>query len=172
MERARKVEAVTELSGRVTRAPLAIVTEYRGLNVAQMTELRTRLRKCDGEYLVAKNSLVRLAIADSSWARLETLLTGPNAIAFAYSDAIAVAKIVRNFAKEHGALQIKGGVLDGEPLSAQQIERFATMPGKNELRAQFLAVLSAPATNFVRVLQAPARQFVQVLEARRSQQDK
>jgi large subunit ribosomal protein L10 len=172
MERAQKIEAVAELSERVAKAPLAIVTQYRGLNVAQMTDLRTRLRKIDGEYLVAKNSLLRIAIAESSWARLEPLLTGPNAIAFAYSEAIAVAKIVRDFAKEHEALAIKGGILDGEILDAQQIERLATMPGRNELRAQLLAVLSAPATNLVRVLQAPARQLVQVLEARRQQQEK
>jgi large subunit ribosomal protein L10 len=137
-----------------------------------MTDLRLRLRKSGGEYLVAKNSLVRIAIAESNWARLEPLLTGPNAIAFGYNDAIAVAKIVRDFAKEHEALEIKGGVLDGEILDAKQIERLATMPGRNELRAQLLAVLSAPATNLVRVLQAPARQLVQVLEARRQQQDK
>jgi large subunit ribosomal protein L10 len=172
MERAQKIEAVAELSERVAKAPLAIVTQYRGLNVAQMTDLRTRLRKSDGEYLVAKNSLVRIAIAESSWARLEALLTGPNAIAFAYSEPIAVAKIVRDFAKEHEALEIKGGILDGEVLDAQQVERLATMPGRNELRAQLLAVLSAPATNLVRVLQAPARQLVQVLEARRQQQEK
>jgi large subunit ribosomal protein L10 len=172
MERAQKVEEVAALSGRVAKAPLAIVTQYRGLNVAQMTDLRLRLRKSGGEYLVAKNSLVRIAIAESNWARLEPLLTGPNAIAFGYNDAIAVAKIVRDFAKEHEALEIKGGVLDGEILDAKQIERLATMPGRNELRAQLLAVLSAPATNLVRVLQAPARQLVQVLEARRQQQDK
>jgi large subunit ribosomal protein L10 len=147
------------------------VTQYRGLNVAQMTDLRIRLRKSGGEYLVAKNSLVRIAIAESNWVRLEPLLTGPNAIAFAYNDAIAVAKIVQDFAKEHEALQIKGGILDGEILDAQQIERLATMPGRNELRAKLLSVLSAPATNLVRVLQAPARQLVQVLEARRQQQD-
>jgi len=170
MDRAAKEQEVGHLNERVGRAPIAIVTEYRGLNVAEIGELRSKVREAEGEYLVAKNTLMRLAIRDTGASALEPLLTGPNAIAFGYSDAVAIAKAVKDFAKDHDALQIKGGVMDGETLSTAQVEQLASLPSKDELRAQLLALLMTPATSLARLLQAPAQQLVQVLEAKRQQE--
>jgi large subunit ribosomal protein L10 len=98
------------------------------------------------------------------------MLTGPVAIAFGFSDAVSVAKVLRDFAKENEKLAIKGAVLDGESLGAKQVEQLATMPSRDELRAQLLALMNTPATNLVRLLQAPAQQMVQVLHARSQQE--
>jgi large subunit ribosomal protein L10 len=170
MNRAQKVESIEELGGRFGRAPIAIATDYRGLNVAEISELRAKVREAEGEFLVAKNTLARIAIKETSFNGLEEFLVGPMAIAFGYTDAVAVSKAIVDFAKEHEALEIKGAVLDGELLDEKQVTQLAKMPSRDELRAQLLALLTTPATNLVRLLQAPAQQMVQVLHAK-SQQD-
>jgi large subunit ribosomal protein L10 len=171
MNRAQKVESVADLGERFERAPIAIVTEYRGLNVAEISELRSKVKAVDGDYLVAKNTLMRIAIREHDAGALEPLLKGPNGVAFGYADAVATAKAVTEFADSHEALVVKGGVLDGALLSAEQVKQLAAMPGRDELRAQLLALFMTPATNLVRLLNAPAQQLVQVLEARRRQQE-
>jgi large subunit ribosomal protein L10 len=170
MNRAEKIETVAQLTDKFTRAPLAVVTEYRGLNVAQLTDLRRKLRAVDGEYLVSKNTLASIAVKESRAAAISDMLTGPVAIAFGYSDAVSVAKVLRDFAKDNEKLEVKGAVLEGESLGAKQVARLASMPSRDELRAQLLALLNTPATNLVRLLQAPAQQMVQVLHARSQQE--
>jgi large subunit ribosomal protein L10 len=170
MKRAQKVESIEQLGGRFGRAPIAIATDYRGLNVAEISELRAKVREAEGEFLVAKNTLARIAIKETSFNGLEEFLVGPMAIAFGYSDAVAVSKAIVDFAKEHEALEIKGAVLDGELLDEKQVAQLAKMPGRDELRAQLLALLTTPATNLVRLLQAPAQQMVQVLQAKSQQE--
>jgi len=170
MNRAEKIEAVSQLTEKFVRAPIAVVTEYRGLNVAQLSDLRRKLRAVDGEYLVSKNTLAAIAVKESRAAVITEMLSGPVAIAFGYSDAVSVAKVLRDFAKENEKLAVKGAVLEGESLGAKQVEQLATMPSRDELRAQLLALLNTPATNLVRLLQAPAQQMVQVLHARSEQE--
>ena len=171
MERAQKVEFLEKLNERFGRAPIAVLTDYRGLNVAEMTELRHKLRAVEGEYLVAKNTLTRRALGEKAAAAAATLLKGPTAIAFGFSDAVAIAKAVHAFAKDHEKLVIKGAVFEGEVLTAAAVGQLATMPGRDQLRAQLLALLMTPATQLVRVLSAPSRAVVQVLDARRRQQE-
>ncbi len=171
MNRAQKTQAIEELSERFGRSPIAVVTDYRGLNVAQITELRRKIRDAEGEYLIAKNTLTRIAIADTESAAINEWLSGPIGVAYGYGDAVAIAKAVDEFAKDNEALEIKGGVLDGEALDAGQLKQLAKMPGKDELRAQLLALLMTPATQLVRVLSAPAQQVVQVLTARSQQEE-
>lgn len=170
MNRAEKVEAISQLTDRFARAPLVVVTEYRGLNVAQMSDLRRKLRAADGEYLVSKNTLASIAIRESRSTALAPMLVGPLALAFGFTDAVAVAKVVKDFAKENDKLLIRGAVLDGAALNAKQVEQLATMPSRDELRAQLLRLLNTPATNFVRLLSAPAQQLVQVLYAKSTQE--
>jgi len=169
MNRAEKIENVAKLNDRFGRAPIAVVTEYRGLNVAEMTELRGKLRAVDGEYLVSKMTLAEIAIRETRSTAIGPMLTGPVAIAFGFSDAVGVAKVLKDFAKDHEKLAIKGAVLDGEALNSKQVEQLATMPSRDEMRARFLALLNTPATNLVRLLTAPAQQMVQVLHARSEQ---
>jgi large subunit ribosomal protein L10 len=170
MNRAEKVETVSQLTDRFARAPLVVVTEYRGLNVAQMSDLRRKLRAVDGEYLVSKNTLAAIAIRESRSTALAPMLVGPLALAFGFTDAVAVAKVVKDFAKENDKLLIRGAVLDGAALNAKQVEQLATMPSRDELRAQLLRLLNTPATNLVRLLKAPAQQLVQVLHAKSTQE--
>ncbi len=166
-----KIESVERLAGRFRESPLAILADYRGLTVEQITELRRKVSAAEGEFLVAKNTLVKLAIKDTSYETLEPFLKGPSAIAFAFSDPVAVAKAVDSFAKDNDALELKGGVMEGEALDPGKIKQLASMPGRDELRAQLLALLMTPATQMVRVLSAPAQQMVQVLHARQTEQD-
>jgi len=171
MERAQKVEFLAKLNDRFGRAPIAVLTDYRGLNVAEITELRHELRQIDGEYLIAKNTLTRMALGEKVTEETKAFLKGPTAIAFGFSDAVAVAKAVQTFAKNHDKLVVKGAVFEGDVLPAAGVERLATMPGRDQLRAQLLALLMTPATQLVRVLSAPSRGVVQVLDARRRQQE-
>jgi large subunit ribosomal protein L10 len=166
MKFSEKIEAVEQLAGRFQRAPIAIVTDYRGLTVAAVTELRRSVRQADGEFVVAKNTLARRAIRDTTSAGIEPLLVGPTALAFGFADPLAVAKAVHGFAKSNEALEIKGAVLEGDVLAPTQVGQLASMPGRDELRAKLLSVLVAPATNLVRLLQTPAQQLAQVLQAR------
>jgi large subunit ribosomal protein L10 len=169
MLHSEKIQVVETLTDKFGRAPLAIVADYRGLTVAEMTALRNKVREADGEFLVAKNTLARIAVRDTGCAAVAELLAGPNAFALAYSDPIALAKAVSDFAKDNDKLELKGGVLEGELMGAESVQRLAKMPGRDELRAKLLALLNTPATQLVRVLNAPAQQLAQVLGARKSQ---
>lgn len=170
MNRAQKTEVVAQMTDRFSRAPLAVVTEYRGLNVAQISDLRRKLRGVDGEYIVSKNTLSAIALKDTAAAGIKDMMKGPVAIAFAFSDSVGVAKVLKEFTKENEPLVLKGGVLDGALLSVKQVEQLATMPSRDEMRAKLLALLNTPATNLVRLLKAPAQQLVQVLSARSKQE--
>lgn len=169
MNQTEKAVVVDELAGRFGRSPVVVLSAFRGMTVAQMTELRVELRKVDGELLVAKNTLTWRAVMDTPAKVIEPLLAGPVALAFAFGDPIAFAKVVDGYADKNDAFELKGGVMDGVLLDKKQIAALAKMPGRDELRAQFLALLMTPATQLVRVLAAPAQGLAQVLDARRRQ---
>ncbi len=171
MEYQSKVSAVEALNGKFKKAPFAILADYRGLTVAEITDLRREVAAVDGELIVAKNTLAKLALRDTEFTEIGPLLTGPSAIAFAYGDPMAVAKVVDGFAAKNDTLELKGGVMEGELLDARRIRQLALLPSRDELRAKLLALLMTPATRMVRILNAPAQQLVQVLEARRSSQE-
>ncbi|MFT4571315.1 MAG: large subunit ribosomal protein L10 [Hyphomicrobiaceae bacterium] len=164
-----KIEQVTQLSDRFQRAPITILADYRGLTVSAITELRSKLRAADGELLVAKNTLTKLAIRDTPNEAATEWLAGPTALAFGFGDPVALAKVVKDFAKDNEKLELKGGVMEGQRLDASEVERLASMPSKDEMRAQFLALLMTPATQLVRILSAPAQEMAQVLGARQRQ---
>jgi large subunit ribosomal protein L10 len=142
--RADKVAVVTEVRERFEAADAVVVTEYRGLNVTDLADLRGALREAGGEYKVYKNTLVRRAIAESGPEGLVELLVGPIALAFIESDPSAVAKALRDFAKTNDNLVIKGGVLTGELLDEGQINALADLPSRDELMANIAAGLAAP----------------------------
>ncbi len=168
MEYSRKVEVVEELAGRFKQAPITILADFKGLTVAQMTDLRRQVGEADGEFVVAKNTLARLAVKDTDNSVIDPMLAGPTGFAFGYGDPVSVAKAIEGFAKKAEALDIKGAVFEGELLESAQVVALASLPGRDELRAQLLALLMTPATQLVRVLAAPAQQVVRVLEARRN----
>jgi len=169
MNHAEKAGVVENLAGKFQQAPIVVLSQFRKMTVAQMTDLRLQLRKVDSELLVAKNTLTWLAVKETPAKVIEPLLAGPTVFAFCYGDPVAFAKVVDGFAAKNDVLELKGAVMDGALLTRKQIAQLATMPGRDQLRAQLLALMMTPATMLVRVLAAPAQAAAQVLDARRRQ---
>ncbi len=144
---------------------MAVVTDYRGLSVGEMTQLRCDVREAAGEYKVAKNNLVRLAVRDTAYQALEDFLTGPNGWVFAYDDPVNLSKALVKFAERNDALTIKGAVLEGTLLEPAQIKGLATLPSLPELQAQLLSLIQAPASRLLRTIQEPGSQLVRLLDA-------
>lgn len=142
--RADKVAVVDDVRQRFEEADAVLITEYRGLDVGQMAELRRSLDAAGTTYKIYKNSLVRRAIADSGLEGLTELLVGPTALAFVERDASAAAKALKTFAATHDALVIKGAVLSGGILDAAQVRELAELPSRQELLSQFAGDLAAP----------------------------
>ena len=153
-----KQQFVDELAGRLSRSKSTIVTDYRGLTVAEVTELRRLLREAGVEYEVIKNTMTRRAAAQAQLEGVDEMLTGPNAIAFGYEDVVVPAKVLFNFAKSHKALELKGGLVEGRVVSAKDIENLATLPSREGLLSMLLSVLQAPMRNFAYAVKQVAEQ--------------
>jgi large subunit ribosomal protein L10 len=152
--RAAKVAVVNEVKDRLESSDGAVLTEYRGLTVAELAELRRELAAAGGDYKIYKNTLVRLAVADGPQAPIRDLLTGPTAIAFVQGDVSAVAKALRDFARNNPSLVVKGGMVGTGVLSASDINVLADLPPRDALLAQFAGALSAPMQQLARLIQA------------------
>jgi large subunit ribosomal protein L10 len=164
---ADKAETVAAVEQRLKTAKMAIVTEYRGLNVGQITRLRREIRQVSGEYQVIKNTLIKRALKGTAYADLERLLDGPNGWVFAYDDPVMLSKALVKFAEENDKLAIKGGVFEGQFMEPAQVKVLSQMPSKPELQAKLLAMIQAPATQFVRLVQEPGARMVRLLETLR-----
>ncbi|WNC15064.1 50S ribosomal protein L10 [Brevibacillus brevis] len=156
--REEKVQAINEIAGKLRESQTTVVADYRGLTVAQVTELRRQLREAGVEFQVLKNSLTRLATAKESLTELDQYLTGPNALAFSKEDVIAPAKIIAEFAKKNDKLEIKGGVIEGKVVSAEDIKALASLPSREGLLSMLLSVLQAPMRNVALAVKAVAEQ--------------
>jgi large subunit ribosomal protein L10 len=151
-----KEAAVAEITTKLRESSATVVADYRGLNVAQVTELRKQLRAANIEFQVLKNSLVRRATANAELSELDSVLAGPTAIAFSKDDAVAPAKILADFAKKNDALKLKGGVVEGQVFNAEQIKALADLPSREGLLSMLLSVLQAPMRNFALAVKAVA----------------
>ncbi|QRN85337.1 50S ribosomal protein L10 [Clostridia bacterium] len=163
-------DIVKEIQGKLETASSVVVTDYRGLNVAQVTELRKELRDAGVEYRVLKNTLTRLAAKESGIEGLEDTLTGPNAIAFS-PDPVSAAKVLYEFAKNCDKLEIKGGVLEGKVISTEELKALSELPSREVLLSMVLRSMVGPLTNFASVLNAPLRDLVGVLSAVKEQKE-
>jgi large subunit ribosomal protein L10 len=163
--RADKVAVVDEVRDRLGDSDAAVLTEYRGLTVAELANLRAELAAAGGDYKVYKNTLVRLAIADGPQAALHDLLTGPTAIAFVKGDLSAVAKALRDFARNNPNLVVKGGVTGSDVLSASDIGLLADLPPRETLLAQLAGGLAAPLRQMAGLVQALPRNLAYGLAA-------
>jgi large subunit ribosomal protein L10 len=162
---------VAEISEKFSRAQSAILVDYRGLNVAAMTKLRRNLRAAGVELKVYKNTLTRIALHGHDQTGLDSSLEGPTAIAFGYEDAIAPAKLLVDFAKEHKQLEFKAGLVDGRVVSVDDIKALAALPSREELIAKLVGSMASPLRGLVNVLSGPPRNLVYVLEAIRKQKE-
>ncbi|HEY5682723.1 MAG TPA: 50S ribosomal protein L10 [Sulfuricaulis sp.] len=159
-----KKAVVAEVSGKLTGAQAAMLAEYRGLSVAQMTTLRRKAHESNVFLRVVKNSLARRAVEGTGFECLKDQMIGP--LAFAVSaDPVAVAKILSEFAKENEALKIKVGAMDGKLMSLAQIQALAVLPGREQLLALLLGTLQAPVQKFVQTLNEVPAKFVRTLAA-------
>jgi large subunit ribosomal protein L10 len=147
--RAQKSAVVTEVRERLTGSTATLLTEYRGLTVTELAKLRAELRRNDAEYKVVKNTLARRAVADAGLELPDEALTGPTAITFCAGDPIAVAKVLRAFSKDHPHLVIKGGILEGRALGAEEAGKLADLASREELLATlaglFMTIVAQPA---------------------------
>lgn len=165
----RKSVMVAEIKEQMENSQSIIIADYRGLNVAQMNELRKDLREQNVSFKVLKNTLAWRAAQELGWNDLEEILKGPTAIAFGVDDAVAPAKVLTKFAKSHQDLEVKAGVLEGKVINASDVKALAELPSREELLAKVLGCLQTPLVNMANVLQAPIRGLVQVTDALRSQ---
>ena len=158
---AKKV-VVEEITGKFNDSQSAVVVEYRGLSVAEVTQLRKALREEDVEFKVYKNKLVQRATESAGYAEINDKLVGPNAIAFGHSDAVAPARVLANFAKTADALELKCGVVEGTFYDAAGIATIATIPSREELLSKLLGSIQSPITNFARVIKQIAEKNEEV----------
>ena len=163
--RPEKVAVVDEVKERLGSASAAILTEYRGLKVKDLADLRRSLTSAGGEYRIYKNTLVRFAVRDLGLSELEEMLTGPTAIAFVDGDAAAVAKALRDYARTNPALIVKGGVLGTKVVDAAAAGALADLPSREVLLARIAGGLAAPLQQFAGLLQALPRNLAYGLKA-------
>ncbi|MFD2261577.1 50S ribosomal protein L10 [Lacibacterium aquatile] len=164
MDRSGKEELVSALNAALAGAGLVVVTQQKGLTVAEVTNLRRKMLAAGASFKVAKNRLAKLALTGTSYEDLSQLLVGPTALAYS-ADPVAAAKIVVEFAKTNDKLTIVGGSLGGKPLDANAVKALATLPSLDELRGKIIGVLQAPASKVAAVVQAPASQLARVVKA-------
>ena len=170
MARSEKNAAVAEIAEQFRGSSAAVLTEYRGLTVSQLTELR-RSMGASAKYTVVKNTLTKIAARDAGITGLDDLLTGPTAVAFISGDPVEAAKGLRDFSRTNPLLIIKGGVLDGAPLSAEDLNRLADLESREVLLAKMAGAMNGSLVKAVSLLAAPLSQAARLVEALRVQRE-
>jgi large subunit ribosomal protein L10 len=172
LSRAQKREQVAELQEKFGRARCVYVADYRGVPVESVNKLRRRVRREGGgkyEYRVTKNRMLKLAADGAGVTSIVEHFHGPTAVAISYGDPIGLAKILCDFAKDHESFALRGGLLEGTPIAADDIAKLATLPGLEQLRGRIAGLLLAPAAKLARLLLEPGAQLARLAEARSRQ---
>lgn len=159
-----KQQVVSEITEKFKESQSVVLVDYRGLNVAEITELRKQLRDNNIDYKVYKNTLTRRAVEEADLNELTDSLVGPTAVAFGKEDVVAPAKILHEFSKKHEALEIKGGVIEGKVATLDEIQELSTLPDYNGLVSMLLSVLQAPIRNLAYATKAIAEQKEEAAE--------
>jgi large subunit ribosomal protein L10 len=164
MDRSQKAESVASLNATFNEAGVVVVTRNLGMTVAQSTVLRTKMREAGASFKVSKNTLARLAIADTDYAGIGDMLVGPVALASSV-DPVAAAKVAIDFAKTNDKLEIVGGSMGTQVLNPEGIKALASMPSLDQLRATVIGLIQAPATKIAQLTTAPAAKLARVFAA-------
>jgi large subunit ribosomal protein L10 len=165
MNKAEKSATVTELAENFGRASIALLSEYKGMSAGESDDMRRRIRAARGEFRVAKNTLLRLAVKDTRFAPLESQLGGSVGLILSYADPIDLAKTVSSLKDLGEKFKIRGGVLDGKALTPAEISDLASLPPREVILAQLLGLLQAPATHLARLLNEPGSSLARLLDA-------
>ena len=171
MQLNEKKKIVKDLSDRFSRSQVVIVTDYKGLDVTTINDLRRRLREVEVEYKVVKNSLLIRASEDTDVALIKENFKGPNAVALSYDDPVAPAKVLTEFADEHNELKIKIGVMNGKVLDLNAIKTLSALPSREVLLSQFLSIINGVPTAFVRALSNIPERLLIILQAIKAQKE-
>lgn len=164
--RKKKEEVLVELIDKFSRSQSVVFADYRGLDVASISDLRSKLREGDAEMKVAKKTLIALAAKDQKIENIdETGMKGPVAATFSYEDPLAGIKILFNFSKQNENLKLLGGIIDGKAVTPEIIEQYAKLPGREELLAKLMGSINAPVSGFVGILSGVLSGFVRVISA-------
>lgn len=171
MDREQKATAIAALKQKLAGARGAVLTDYRGMSVAEITELRTLLRKSAVEYTVVKNTLAKLAVKDTELASLAAYLEGPTGIAVSREDPVAPSRILTGWARTRPAFTVKAGMVEGQLVSAADLQTLADLPPREVLLARLAGTLQAPLQGLVTVLAGPVRALASVLDQVRTQKE-
>lgn len=165
MPRPEKVTAVERVREELSNNPATLFTEYRGLTVADLAELRRQLLQARARYVVVKNTLARIAARDAGFEDVEDVLTGPTALTLCEEDPVGPAKALRRFARDHPELIVKGGILEGRVVDAATAQRLADLASREELVGRLASLMYAMLAKPVALLQAPLAQLVRLMAA-------
>lgn len=170
---AKKQERVVDLKDQLSRAQLAVVSDYRGLTVKDMNDLRRRVQAAGGDYTVAKNTLIRRALSETEGGvQIDSMLKGPTALVVGYEDPVGPVKALMEFLKEtKKEMDIRGGILEGKAVTTADLQQIATLPSREEMVAKLMGSMQSPAQGVVITLSGVARNLAYVLEAIRKQKE-
>lgn len=171
MNRDEKSAIVSELGDSFSRAKFAVVTDYCGLSVSELQKIRVELKECNSEIRIAKNTLLKRAVAGTDSELLSDDFSGTTAVVMSYDDPVSPAKVIAKFAEEHSKFQIRSAALEGEKLSVDELIALSKLPTKEVLLGQFLSVLNNVPTGLVRVLSGVPRTFLYGLQAINDQKE-
>lgn len=171
MNRDEKSAIVSELGDSFSRAKFAVVTDYCGLSVSELQQIRVELKECNSEIRIAKNTLLKRAVAGTDSELLSDDFSGTTAVVMSYDDPVSPAKVIAKFAEEHDKFQIRSAALEGEKLSVDELISLSKLPSKEVLLGQFLSVLNNVPTGLVRVLSGVPRTFLYGLQAINDQKE-
>ncbi len=169
MPSSNNIEAVDLLTEKLGKASAIYFTDYLGLDVLSVTDLRSQFFDASVDYEVAKNTLLKLAAKNNAIEGVDVILNGPTAIALAYDDPTAPAKVIKNFTKDHDLPLVKGIIFEGELLDGSEFKRIASLPSKDELLSKLLSMLSQPITLVARTLSSPMTNLMNALNQLKDQ---
>ena len=165
MPTAQKEQLVEEIKNRFNDSGAVLLADYRGLSVKELEQLRVKLREAGAELTVYKNSLTEIAMRELALPSMTEYLSGPTAFVFGGEDPVAPAKVLTQFAKEHKALELKGGLVENQVVDAASVKAIATLPSREELIAKLLGTMVNPIVGFARVLNGPVEAFARTVQA-------
>lgn len=163
MPNAKNIKKVDELTEKLERAKGVYLTDYIGLNVQDITDLRREFYENDVEYLVTKNTLLKIAANNSNLNDLDSVLNGSTAVAFSYEDPTSPARVIKKFTKDNDLPKVKGIVIDGELIDGSEFDRIANLPTKEESIAKFAALLQSPLLKLIWALKSPMSDMTNML---------